>query len=324
MWSRLYKNISSIVGKKEPTPEKVIKMALDEIQQAIKSNTIVLDKTRQKQSELRRKLTKAQLEVEDLHAQAMNAVKKRDERTAQNLLKQKNEAQKYSQQLESLFEHVTHTVNKMTNQVRKLNIQMEEIKTKEVILINRLQSAESHKSAMENLEQLDSDFHLDLFEEEVTRAELENDLLSGIDETDQAIDNALADTGIEEIKEEISKEKELQNQVKAEARSKKINQVFQRLEALDNTNSAPRPVKSKPAPKVEVDKWFEETSKQVSTTKDSSPKHNMVDDFFTEEPKEEEKSQSPSPTKPIKDNELINDFFKSDEKQKKIDDFFND
>ncbi len=259
-----------------------------------------------------------QSEAEALYHEATLAVKNRREDIAQNILHKKATLDAQIDQYKLLSQNVLATVKQLESQIQKLNWQKQEIRTKETILTAKLENAQTQKELQQSLKELDESGQFNLFEEEVLKMQMEADLTNDILSLEREFDQLEPQNNVEFVKKKIEK-KHLEEQ------SRKEEQQLKRLNVLFGQN-ATQEAKVLAEKKQSIEHKKQTLLNELIQSQNQPQNLQSKDfaDFFNQMPNIAQGADNQSVTKSSTQQDLMNDFFKADEKQQKIDDFFKD
>jgi phage shock protein A len=345
MWSKLGKRLIDLWQQKKETPQtqlspeeetqKVMKVAMREIELAIQKHQATLQQTTANQKELAQQLHHHRKNAETLQQKAMQAIKNRSDAQAQDFLNQKATEEQQAAQYQTLYENITKVVLQLEQQLGKMKWQLQELKSREVLMTARMQNAKTQKEITEYLQDLDMVVH-ESFDQELLRTEMEADILNGISESDKVLANTqgefLLKQEMEKLDRELKEAEEKEKQRKEANQQKRLEQAFGQTIEQDRQQQEEERRKreadrrkmieqfainspqegAKEQQKVNLQQFFEETDKNITqqdkVIEDVDTKKSLLNSFFTEEK---------SPTAP-EENKSV------DSKQKLLDDFFKD
>lgn len=309
MWSKLANNLPNLFGNKQSKNSKqIIDLAIAEIEEAILKNQKSLEKTIRNQRNIGAKLNQYQQDANELYQQAMEAVKRKRDKQAKTLLERKAFIDKQVEQYNGLYKNVSLTVRQLEDQIAKLKLRIEETRSKEVILEAKLQSAQTQQELNQYLSELDDTGHLDLYEQEVSKIEIQNNLTDDLLNLDQEFEELSSSDSLQQVKSDLEAEETAQKEEKLANQLKRVEQIFS--EDVE---------KEKKQYEIQKKAFQEKQQKLIqellqSNHEQKSVKDSVLEDFFNT-PKAEEKTETP-------EDSLLEDFFKKDPKKQQIDDFF--
>lgn len=300
MWNKLKNKLTDFFStKNESVSKNLIDLAIVEIQNAAKKNQESLNKTLENQKNIFTILEQHQQEAAYLYKAATLAVKKGQEIEAKNILEKKAFIDKQVQQYDAIHQNLTNTVQQLQNQLAQLKFREEEIKTKELILKTKLQNANSQKELNEVLSELEKSEHFQLYETELEKIAIENELTNDLLSLDKEFDSLTSNDNVAQMRAKIAQEEQQKKEQQLQNQFKKINQIFAQQEEQQ---------KKEIEDKKQI--LLQELLKSKATqTEQLQEAQKRIDDFFS--------NRNPSDK-----NKIVDDFFKQDDKQKKIDDFF--
>jgi phage shock protein A len=362
MWSKLGKHIFGLFNeKKEQQPlspeeqaKQMVAIATAELHEAIKKHELTLQQTRNNQQDILKQLQQHKQNAEKLYTEATQAVKKRQDLQAQQLLDQKSHEDKQVEQYQGLFNTITPVVKQLENQLAKMKWQLQEVKSKEVIMAAKMQNAKTQTELNEYLTELDATFGGDLATE-LLKTELEADIINGISESDKVLANTegqfLLQQQLQQLDKEIKEKEEQERKTREENQLKRIEQVFGKLSDQERKQLAEQQKaekdkrknleqqvfnnpkekellaqKEKATKQQLLEQWLAENHEnqmpktekidKIEKTENNATKQNLLDSFFN----------APTPPEKIIKNDSEKDNNKdlqNNNKQKLLDDFFN-
>ena len=173
-------NINDLLDKAED-PEKMIKLMIREMEEALKEATSGVAESMANQTGLERQLATYQQESRSWEQKAMQALQAGKEDLARKALAEKADSDKQAAQYQALVTTATDTTGKLRSQLEQLKEKLEEAKAKEQLLIARSKIAKAQKDVAEKMGGIDdgSFSRFDEFEKKIEKTEAEAELLSG-------------------------------------------------------------------------------------------------------------------------------------------------
>lgn len=349
MWAKLGKHIAGLFNeKKEPlTPEEqakqLVAIATAELNDAIKKHELTLQQTRNNQQDILKQLQVHKNQAERLYADAAQAVKKRQDLQAQQLLDQKTYEDKQVEQYQVLFNNITPVVKQLENQLAKMKWQLQEVKSRELIMAAKMQNAKTQTELNDYLSELDATFGGDLATE-LLKTELEADIINGISESDKILADTqgqfLLQQQLQQLDNELKEAEEKDRKTREANQLKRIEQAFGQLtdkekkqiadqqkaeeekrkslqqQVFQNPKEKELLAEQEKAKKQQLlEQWLSENKNVAPETKVEDKKKNLLDDFFNNSPSPETKTPIVEEKKPIENpndkQKLLDDFFKS-------------
>lgn len=227
MWSKLSNKLPNLFkNKSSQTPKQIIDLAITEIESAIQKNQTSLENTKSNQIEVEEKLQEYQIQANKLYQLATNSVKQGKEAQAQVFLERKAFVDKQVEQYQRLYQNVTATVRQLQNQIDTLKLKIVETRSKETVLQAKLESAQSQQELSKQLQDLDQEGQLDLYEEEVTKIEIQNNLTDDFLNLENQFDSLNDSGSVEQVKAEILQEEKRKEQERLANQLKRVEQIF--------------------------------------------------------------------------------------------------
>jgi phage shock protein A len=341
MWSKFGKRLMDLWQQKKEQPQtqlspeeetqKVMKVAQREIELAIQKHQTTLQQTTANQKELAQQLHQHRKNAEALQQKAMQAVKNRKDAEAQEYLNQKATEEQQVAQYQTLYENITKVVLQLEQQLNKMKWQLQELKSREIVMTARMQNAKTQKEVTEYLQELNMVMH-ESFDQELLRTEMEADILNGISESDKVLANTqgefLLKQEMDKLDRELKEAEERERKQKEANQQKRLEQAFgqsieqdrkqqeeerrkreaERRKMIEQFNSNVPQEGLQEKKKIDLQQFFEETDKNLTQNPpepDGKDKKSLLDSFFAEE-------KPPQPENPPVDNKkkLLDDFFK--------------
>lgn len=313
----MWKKITNLLFKKDeqktPSPQEIIDASIREIDFAIERNQFTLAKTKKNEAEIIQKTDYYQNQIHDLKQRVAKALARGQQSKAQKLLDEKNNLNKHFEQFTKLHQKISTTVKQLENQIQKLNFQRQEIKAKQTMLNAQLEAAKTQKKLNQSLSELEDTYSFELFEDEVIQMQMEAEITGDILNLDSELELPNQNESILSFKNKLAAEKEDKIRAEQAQQFKKLEQLF------GNTKSKELDILEAKA-KAEFAKkqsLFETFKKQESPVSNQDQNSVLADFFNNSSPKKED-----LPKEKLK-NDTIDDFFKKDDKQQQIDDFFD-
>ncbi len=350
MWLKFGKRVYNLFDnqrveqKKNPQDEaaQLIKIATSEVEVAIRKHEATLLQTVTNQREIAKQLQHHKTQSDRLYAEAAQYLKKNQDGLAQQMLNQKALEDKQVEQYNALLQNINQVVQQLESQLAKMRWQLQEIKSREIIMTARMQNAKTQMELNEYLIELDTTLNLGL-ENEVIKTEMQAEIVNGISESDKVLAETQGqfllqqqmqdlEKGLKETEEKERKQREAnqqkrieqllgttpekekkaaaeQERLKEEQKRKLVEQVFNAAEEKNLQASNEKQRKQQ---------LLEEWEKNTTTTKiePTDNKKSLLDSFFndkqetkTNEVQENNTNEKPK-DKPNDKQSLIDDFFK--------------
>ncbi len=212
---------------------QIFKLAIVQIEQAIHKNSVIWENVRKNKEELYQKIEQIKYAIQQEETALQYALRSKNKSLASSHILQKENLEKQKREFETLYNNVLQTWQQMQLQKQKLTLQLQELKTKEILLTNRLQNAKNQRELQQVLDSLEISDEIDLFEDKVNQAQIEVDLVDGVLDIENQIDGLEANS-LQDIDEKINKKFENYQQQEQEKiqekQRKRIEQLFSRNE----------------------------------------------------------------------------------------------
>ncbi len=241
MWKRISKILqvneehTRIEQEKEERGDasQIFQLAIVQIEQAIHKNSVIWENVRKNKEELYQKIEQIKYAIQQEETSLQYALRSKNKSLSSSHILQKENLEKQKREFEILYNTVLQTWQQMQLQKQKLTLQLQELKTKEILLTNKLQNAKNQRELQVVLDDLEISDEIDLFEDKVNQAQIEVDLVDGVLDIENQIDGLDANS-LQDIDEKINKKFEnyqQQEQDKVqEKQRKRIEQLFSRNE----------------------------------------------------------------------------------------------
>ena len=335
MWKRISKILQANENHARREQEKaergdasqIFKVAMVKIEQAIHKNTRIWENVRKNKEELYQKIEQIKYAIQQEETALQYALKSNNKSLASSHILQKENLEKQKTQFEALYNNVLQTWQQMELQKQKLTLQLQELKTKEVLLTNKLQNAQNQRELQQVLDDLEVSDEIDLFEDKVNQAQIEVDLVDGVLDIENQIDGLEA-TSVQDIDKKFNAYKQEENEKHRAKQRKRVEQIFSRnenktqqqktdekkkleekrqqlLEQFKTTHN--KTVNQKENQKLQdeikahfektgekqesiVDNFFSQSDKKIETPSEkTTDKKSLIDDFFSQNESKEEK-----------------------------------
>lgn len=167
-------NVNDALDKAED-PEKMIKLMVIEMQEAVVRSTSALAQAMGNTKRLERQYLDFQKSAEEMQGKAMIALKAGNEPLAKAALAKKAQADQQATQYRQMYEGSNATTNQLKEQVEKLKAKLDEAKMKESVLIARSQNAKAQADVAKKIGGFDENSFakFDKFEDKILKLESE-------------------------------------------------------------------------------------------------------------------------------------------------------
>ena len=202
-------NVNDLLDKAED-PEKMIKLMVLEMQEAVTKSTSALAQTMGNEKRLEMQYSKLKASSEDLQAKALIALKGGNEDLAKQVLAKKATVDQQLEQYKSMHEQAVTMTTTMKSQVDKLKLKLDEARMKESTLIARSKNAKAQTEFAKQLGGFDDNSFakFDKMEDKVLKLESEAQAFNQLADGQTSMDDQLAelqknsqvDSGIRKIK----------------------------------------------------------------------------------------------------------------------------
>lgn len=207
-------NVNDALDKAED-PEKMIKLMVIEMQEAVVRSTSALAQAMGNTKRLERQYLDFQTSSQDLQGKAMIALKANNEELAKAALAKKAQADQQAAQYKQMFEGSNNTTNQLKEQVAKLKVKLDEAKMKESVLIARSQNAKAQADVAKKLGGFDENSFakFDKFEDKILKLESEAQAFNEMSGQDTSLDDQFKLLSKNtQVDDELAKMKALLNQ----------------------------------------------------------------------------------------------------------------
>ena len=167
-------NVNDALDKAED-PEKMIKLMVIEMQEAVVKSTSALAQAMGNTKRLERQYLDFQKSSEDMQSKAMVALKAGNEDLAKAALAKKAQADQQAAQYKQMYDSSSATTSQLKEQVEKLKGKLDEAKMKESVLIARSQNAKAQADVAKKVGGFDENSFakFDKFEDKILKLESE-------------------------------------------------------------------------------------------------------------------------------------------------------
>jgi phage shock protein A len=207
-------NINDALDKAED-PEKMIKLMVIEMQEALTKSTSALAQAMGNEKRLERQYQQLQSSSEDMQNKAMTALRAGNEPLAKGALAKKAQVDAQVAQYKQMYESASATTTQMRSQVDKLKAKLDEARMKESTLIARSQHAKAQTQMAKSLGGFDDNAFakFDKFEQKVLKSEAEAQAFTELSASNTSLDDQFAELQKNnQVEDELAKLKAMLNQ----------------------------------------------------------------------------------------------------------------
>ncbi|MBN1639026.1 MAG: PspA/IM30 family protein [Ignavibacteriales bacterium] len=207
-------NINDLLDKAED-PEKMIKLMIVEMQEAVVKATSALAQAMGNRNRLQQQYLAAEKQAEHWQQQARLALEKGKEDLAREALNKKVISESNAAQFKAMYESAEKDTAKLKEQVDQLKQKLEEARMKESMLIARSQTAKAKKEIAKKVGGLDQNSFakFDKFEEKIIKIEAEAEAFSEMADAETKVRDQFrelekegkVDEELEKLKAELNK-----------------------------------------------------------------------------------------------------------------------
>lgn len=322
MWKRISKILQANENHARREEEKaqrgeIFKVAMVKIEQAIYKNTRIWENVRKNKEELYQKIEQIKYAIEQEETALQYALRSKNKSLASSHILQKENLERQKKEFEALYAQVLQTWQQMELQKQKLTLQLQELKTKEVLLTNRLQNAKNQRELQLVLDDLEISDEIDLFEDKVNQAQIEVDLVDGVLDIENQMEGLQANS-LDELDKKFDAYQQKEQDKIQEKQRKRVEQIFSRNENKTQAQKADEKKQLEEKRKQLLEQFKETHHKTVNESDNQKLQDDIKAHFEKANAKEDKRS-------------VLNDFFSQTEKTEKedtskksvIDDFFN-
>jgi phage shock protein A len=187
-------NVNDLVDRAED-PEKMVKLMVQEMQEAVMKATSSLAQAKANRNRLENKYKMFQTKSEDWQNKAKAALQAGNENLAREALAKKASMDQQAAQFKTMFEQADATASKMEEQVGQLKIKLEEARTKEQTLIARSRHAEAQADIAKKVGGMSNNSFakFDKFEEKIMQKEAEAQAFTEMADSETSLDDQFRD-----------------------------------------------------------------------------------------------------------------------------------
>ncbi len=253
MWMRLIQRLSNIFKAKAndtldkvEDPVQMIKLAVVELEEAIKKASKATAVAMANQKKLEKDYEQFRLESVGWYQKASAALESGNEELAQKALGQKSISDKKTTEYELLSKNSKYVVDQLTDQLDDYKLKLEEARAKESIYSAKAESAKAQKQIAESLGGLDGSAlaNMSKYEQKINQLEAEAESLTQMNSEQGKVEkefknfekNISIQSDLEKLRIELEQKKELANQKKLSD----IENKFKELNSTSNTISLPQ------------------------------------------------------------------------------------
>ena len=192
-------NINELLDKAED-PEKMIKLVVIEMEEAVNKATMALGKAIANEKMLERQIARKKEQLEDYTEKAKTALKAGREDLAKEALRQKKVLENAISSLEGSLAEAKKVTQVLRGQLEKIRAKLDEAKMRQSTLIARAQAAKAKKEIAQSMSGIGNDVFADFegFERKIEQEEAEADAFETLaGETDASLDKQLDDLSID-------------------------------------------------------------------------------------------------------------------------------
>lgn len=170
----LKSNVNDMLDKAED-PEKMVKLMVVEMQEAVSQSTSALAQAMGNRNRLEKQLLAVKQASDQWQQKAMTALKAGNEDLARQALSQKATYDSQVTSYQTMFDQADATTRQMKEQVHKLKEKLDEARAKESMLIARSQNAKAQADIAKKIGGFDNNSFakFDKFEEKIMKKEAE-------------------------------------------------------------------------------------------------------------------------------------------------------
>ncbi len=207
-------NINDALDKAEE-PEKMIKLMVIEMQEALTKSTSALAQAMGNEKRLERQYLQLQSSSGDMQGKALTALKAGNEALAKTALTKKAQVDQQLAQYKQMYESASATTAQMRTQVEKLKAKLDEARMKESTLIARSQHAKAQTQMAKSLGGFDENAFakFDKMEQKVLKSEAEAQAFTELSASNTSMEDQFAELEKNsQVDDELAKLKAMLNQ----------------------------------------------------------------------------------------------------------------
>jgi phage shock protein A len=207
-------NVNDLLDKAED-PEKMIKLMVLEMNEAVTKSTSALAQAMGNEKRLEMQYNKLKVSSDDMQSKAVTALKAGNEDLAKQVLVKKATIDSQLAQYKEMYDQAASTTATMKAQVDKLKMKLDEARMKEQTLIARSKNAKAQTEFSKQLGGFDENSFakFDKMEEKVLKQEAEAQAFNQLAEGETSLDDQLAKLEQDnQVNDELAKLKAMLNQ----------------------------------------------------------------------------------------------------------------
>ncbi|MCS6832793.1 MAG: PspA/IM30 family protein [Flammeovirgaceae bacterium] len=276
MWKRISNLLKSNCEKTKDSKE-VITLALQEIEQAIVQQKATLRELSQNKEYIVAKHEKLKKDSDYLNDELAFAVRSHRDDLADELIRRKMNIDKQINEYKGLIKNLSSTIHQVETQIRHLELKREEAKSKELVLMAKVQTAKTEIELKQHLEEIYSSSELEKLEQQAEQLQIEAELSKNVVELDKQLDAIQGKQALEEFKNELNVQEQLTRKQREEQRQKRIELMLSAT-ASQEAKLMQEKAKELHDKKIALFQYFKETD---TSNNDALTKKKLLDTFFS-------------------------------------------
>jgi phage shock protein A len=224
MWKKLFQRLNNIFKAKAndaldqiEDPVQMIKLAIEELTLSVRKATEALSKAIANEKELVFKYEQHKLGSESWMAKAEYALKSGNEELAKQALVKKSLDEKQAEQYLFMAESARKNVESLKDQLNRMNLKLDEARSKQNILLAKAQNAKAQKEIATQLGGIDNSAlsNFQKYEDKINKMDFEatalTELVDSTTKVEREFDKLESDTKVssdlDKLKEKIQEDK---------------------------------------------------------------------------------------------------------------------
>ncbi|MCU0429307.1 MAG: PspA/IM30 family protein [Cytophagaceae bacterium] len=278
MWKKLFQRLNSIFKAKAndaldqiEDPVQMVKLAIEELSLSVRKATEALSKAIANEKELVHKCEQHKLSAEAWMAKAEYALKSGNEELAKQALVKKSLDEKQYEQYALMADSARKNVETLKDQLNRMNLKLDEAKSKQNILLAKAQNAKAQKEIATQLGGIDNSAfsNFQKYEDKINKMDFEatalTELVDSTTKVEREFDKLESETKVssdlDKLKAKLEQDK-IKNELEANQKSKSLfNDKFK--DATDATIVEDKAISSGNENKLPVVEDNEQIKKKI-------------------------------------------------------------
>lgn len=254
----------------EPSPEEILAEAITQLQFSLRKSEDSFRRAQANQQDVGRQLAQYQDNAKRLNYDAVQAMRQGKEAQARDLLSRKVSAEQQATQMEQLYKQVSETTAQLEQQRASIQLQLQELRGKRVMLSVQMEKAVQQKEVAAVLQNLEAN-SLPALETQLLQAQLE----AGYTPLDMELAQLEKQDQDRRWQAELERQQKALEQAQLEQQTRKIDSVFKQHEDKEKVIIKQQKAQQQAQQKEEIKQFWQQATPEP-------PKTGDIDAFFTE------------------------------------------